>query len=94
MDGSVVRITHERSCEIRLSNDILVVFREPAGHSLCIGDVVSFSEFRLEGDVSAENKTRGDRFTVRIRPDNVHDLRLPARHGSSRTPSASRLVAE
>ena len=94
MEGTVVRITHERSCEIRLSNDILVVFAEPTGHTLRIGDTVSFFEFRLEGDVFAENKTRGDRFTVHIRPDNVHDLRLPAHHGTSRTPSAARLVAE
>ena len=94
MQGSVVRITRDRSCEVRLPNDILVVFAEPAGHQLHLSDVVSFSNFRLDADVCATNQTRGVTFTVRIQSNNVHDLRMTAFHGGCRTPSADRLLAK
>ena len=89
-----MRITHERSCEVRLPNDVLVVFSEPTGQELRLGDVISFQNFALDANVGAENRTRGGAFTVRINANNVHDLRLPSHHGGSRTPTPARLIAD
>ena len=94
MKGQVVRITASRSCEVRLANEILVVFPEPAGHTFALDDVISFLDFRLDSDVQIVNHSSGERFTVQIRANNVHDLRLPWQHGISRTPSLSRLASK
>jgi hypothetical protein len=37
------------------------------------------------------NLTRGGTFESTIKENDVHDLRLPVRHGSSRTPTIERL---
>jgi hypothetical protein len=41
--------------------------------------------------VHIRNLSQRNAFTVYIRANDVHDLRLPMSHGSSRTPSLARL---
>jgi hypothetical protein len=94
MQGSIVRITRERSISVRLPNDILIVFAEPDDHRASLEDVMSFANLALDSDVSVTNVTLGVTFTIKLRAMDVHDLRLPMRHGISRTPSALRLTSE
>ena len=93
MNAEVVRISQERSCSAHLANDILVVFAEPSGQTLRVGDHLRFSDLRLDAQVEVVNVTQGRQFTIHVAGSNVHDLRLPARHGGSRTPSPERLIA-
>ena len=93
MTAEIVRITLERSCSVRLPNDILVVFAEPAGHVLQVGDRLCFAELRLDSKIGVLNETQGQAFTIHLASNNVHDLRLPIRHGGSRTPTPERLEA-
>jgi hypothetical protein len=94
MRGSIVRITRERSISVRLPNDILIVFAEPADHRAGLDDVMSFSNLALDADVLVTNVTQGVSFTINLPAMDVHDLRLPMRHGYSRTPSPLRLMSE
>jgi hypothetical protein len=94
MQGSVVRITRERSISVRLPNDILIVFAEPVDHRARLDDVMSFSNLALDAEVSVTNVTQGITFTINLPAMDVHDLRLPMRHGSARTPSPLRLMSE
>ena len=86
MRGIVTQINVHRSCSVKLSNDILVVFAEPKGLSLQIGDELEF-QGNIPGEAcSIENVSQANTFTVQIERRNLHDLRLPMEHGSSRTP--------
>lgn len=92
MDGEVVHITQERSCSARLPNEILVVFSEPPGEVLRVGDRLRILDLRLDAEVQIVNVTQDRRFAIHVASNNVHDLRLQARHGGSRTPTLERLL--
>jgi hypothetical protein len=93
MDGLVVAMSRERACSARLANDILVVFPAPPGAALGVGDRLRFMDLRLDASVRVLNLTREQQLVVHIAAHEVHDLRLPADHGGSRTPSHERLHA-
>ena len=92
MKGEVASITRERSCRVQLANDILVVFTEPADTPLALGDSLWFDNLRLDATVLVRNLTRRSTFEVYVASHDVHDLRLPSGHGTSRTPSLERLL--
>jgi hypothetical protein len=50
-------------------------------------------DLRLDASVRVLNLTREQQLVVHIAAHEVHDLRLPADHGGSRTPSHERLHA-
>lgn len=77
MHGEVIKITRERSCEVRTGNDILVVFPEPARHTLHIGDLLCFDNLSLGVPVRVDNLTRGGSFEIQVPPHDIHDLRCP-----------------
>jgi hypothetical protein len=79
-------------CDARTDNDILFVFRPPAT-GLNVGDVIEFDHSVLETSQPAQNISTGNAFTIRLREQDIHDLRLPAAHGSSRFPSPERFNA-
>jgi hypothetical protein len=91
MKAEVLRLTAEGMCEARTENGLLVVFRLPAARDLRLSDALEFEELRVDADVIVMNTTQGYSFVVQIAGNNIHDLRLPAARGSSRTPSAARL---
>lgn len=93
MEGEVVNITQQRSCQVRLGNDILVVIAELATHPLKLGDRLRFVDLRLDAVVRIVNLANAKEFAVRVAAQDVHDLRLPAKHGESRTPTEERLRA-
>ncbi|MBT3014164.1 MAG: hypothetical protein KME63_00315 [Candidatus Thiodiazotropha sp. (ex Clathrolucina costata)] len=77
------------SVEAKTSNDILVVFSCPDKFKL--NDEIEFINFVMDGEVELKNHTCGTSNHVVIKPNNVHDLRLPKSHGTSRTPSLERV---
>ena len=79
-------------CDARSDNEILFVFRPPVT-GLHPGDVIEFDHHILEAPQMAQNISTGDTFTIHLREQDVHDLRLPAAHGSSRFPSPERFTA-
>ena len=76
-------------CDARSDSDILFVFRPPAT-GLHLSDVLEFDHTVIESDQTARNISTGETFTVHLRERDIHDLRLPAAHGSSRFPSPER----
>lgn len=93
MHGEVIKITSERSCQVRTENDILVVFPEPVGHTLHVGDRLRFHNLSLVAPGRVDNLTRGGSFEIRVHLHDIHDLRLLVNHSGSRAPSAKRLNA-
>jgi hypothetical protein len=81
-----------RSCSAQSSNDILFVFPPPLT-GLRLGDVVEFDHRIVEAQQLARNVTTGDTFALQLRKQDIHDLRLPATHSSSRLPSEERFHA-
>ena len=77
------------SVETKTGNDILVVFSWPDKFNL--GDEVEITNFVLDGEVELKNHTRGTSSIIVIKPNNVHDLKLPFSHGTSRTPTLDRI---
>ena len=91
MEGNVNLITPHRSCNVRLANDIMVAFSEPEGFTLRVGDQLNFAAIEPDKICLVENLSQGNTFRVVIAAHNMHDLRLPAKHGSSRIPTIERL---
>jgi hypothetical protein len=78
-------------CDAQTDHEILFVFRPPASGLLHVGDVIEFDPHILDTAQSALHVESGERFSIEIHKKDVHDLRLPAAHGSSRFPSRERL---
>jgi len=93
LKAELQRLTAGGACEARTENDLLVVFRPSAGHDFRLGDVLTFDELVLDADVSVTNLTHGGQCLVHIAAKDMHDLRLAASHGSTRTPSSARREA-
>lgn len=91
VDGEVTTINAEGSCQVLLPNEIVLAISQPTGRELALGDRLRFRDLRLDVSVEVENLTQGWRFIVSIPSNNAHDLRLPSKHGGSRTPSMERL---
>jgi len=77
------------SCGAASENDILFVFIPPPS-GLHLGDVVEFDHKILDLNQTAQNISTGATFIIRLRAMDIHDLRLPAAHGSLRFPLPER----
>jgi len=77
--------------EARTESDILVVLTSPTGVAVRLGDELEFRQIQLNVPIQVVNITTGQHFEIHLTENDVHDLRLPARHGHSRIPSAERL---
>ncbi len=75
--------------DAKSSSDILFVFRPPVS-GLHLGDVIEFDHQVLERPQTVRNLSTGGSFEAQFRERDIHDLRLPAAHGSSRFPSPER----
>jgi hypothetical protein len=91
MKAEVLRVSAKGSCEARTENALLIVFSAPAEGELRPGDALEFSQLVLDGEVIVANLSHNYTFAARLVSNNIHDLRLPAGHGTSRTPSEARL---
>ncbi len=91
MVATVLKLTVNRMCEARAENDILFVFPVPTGVTVKPADRLDLGDPVLAGVLHVLNLTRDEAFESTIKENDVHDLRLPMRHGSSRTPTIERL---
>ena len=94
MELTVVKFSKGlRTCSAQTANEILVVFSMPPELAVSVGDKLVVPEFRMDAEVELLHERAGASFRVFIRSQDVHDLRLPAAHGTSRTPSPDRIDA-
>ena len=92
MELTVNKINQDlRHCDAQTLNEILVVFPLPEAPRIRPGDTLIIPDFRTDAEVTVLHQATNESFRVLIRADNVHDLRLPIQHGSSRTPSPERI---
>ena len=75
-------------------NGILVVFHAPNLRDFQIGDELEIDLTKLDQSQNIKNQTRRTALYVRIQSNDVHDLRLPAGHETSRFPSVQRRRGE
>ncbi|HVX90994.1 MAG TPA: hypothetical protein VHC20_05220 [Candidatus Paceibacterota bacterium] len=78
------------TCSARTKSDILIVFKPPAGALIDLDDVLDVDLLALDRVQVVENLTKRQRVAVEVRSRDIHDLRLPSAHGTSRFPSDER----
>jgi hypothetical protein len=71
-------------------NGILAVFRVCDLTAVNIGDSLEIDLMRLDENQNVENLTSMKSLSICIQANDVHDLRLPGGHGTSRFPSIER----
>ena len=87
MKATVQARNAEGSYSMRTENDILLVFTVKGPESLAVGETV---ELDLPSVLASQQIVRmKDNRTIGIHldPTDIHDLQVPAKHGTSRTPS-------
>ena len=89
--ATVVKLSSEPVvCSVRTESDLAIVFQLPAGVRLRLGDQLQIDPGRLDAVQSIKHSGTGESFEVVVRKNDVHDLRLPGAHGSSRLPDPPR----
>jgi hypothetical protein len=78
-------------CDAKTEHDILFVFTPPTSCLLQVGDVILLDPHVLDAPQAAVNVPTGEKFTITIHKQDVHDLRSPSGHGKSRFPKPERL---
>jgi len=78
--------------EARTANDILIVFSLPIRGPLSVGDELEIDLNHVDCEQDVSILTTGGSIRVRIAENNIHDLRIPMRHGESRFPSPERIA--
>jgi hypothetical protein len=93
MEATVQRM-HSKPivCEANTPNQLLLVFVVPDDVIVRLGDKLEFPLLQLDVVVPVTNVTRNSSFSTVLKVNNVHDLRIPSGHGTSRTPSPERLA--
>ncbi len=76
--------------EATTSNEILIVFNRSDEGVVSLGDQLEIDLETLDAPQNIQNLTSGKVISQLIRKMDVHDLRLPMRHGGSRFPSVQR----
>jgi hypothetical protein len=84
IQGTVVQLMQSGACQVVTTNAIAIAFTPLAGHVTRLNDPLRFSGLT---PVLIENLTRGWSICMRVRENDIHDLRLPTEHCGSRTPS-------
>ena len=79
--------------QARTDNDIAVSFSILDGTRLKLNEELEVDLPTLLATQSLVRKSTGASVAVRLREYDLHDLRLPSGHGTSRTPTAARLSA-
>ena len=79
------------SWQARTDNDIAIAFSILDGTRLKLNEELEVELPTLLATQTLVRKTTGAAIAVRLRENDLHDLRLPSRHGTSRSPSAARL---
>ena len=79
-------------CDAKTENEILVVFRPPTDIPPQLGDVLDIDLQILDSEQTIRNVTQDTSHRIIIHSNDIHDLRLPGGHGTSRFPSLQRRI--
>lgn len=91
MKASVIKLNFYLPIgEARTGNDIIIAFLPPTDGTVSLSDELELDLTRLDVEQDAINLTTGKPVRLKIEMQNVHDLRLPGGHGTSRFPSLAR----
>jgi hypothetical protein len=91
MKATVVKLNlHLPTAQAATSNDIAIEFHPPVDGSISLSDELELDLEVLDAEQGALNLTTGQRVRLNIKKHDVHDLRLPGGHGTSRFPSLAR----
>ncbi|MDP3495696.1 MAG: hypothetical protein Q8R82_21525 [Hyphomonadaceae bacterium] len=71
-------------------NQIAIAFRPPLDGSVSLSDELDFDLECLDADQDVLNLTSGNKVRLKIAAHDIHDLRLPMRHGMTRFPALAR----
>lgn len=77
-------------CEATTSNDLIFSFIPESDNPPRVGDVLKIDLMILEKSQKVMNLTQETEYLIRLRAEDIHDLRLPASHGTSRFPAVDR----
>ncbi len=77
-------------CDAITENEISVVFKPPLDGSVKVGDVLDVDLEKFDCEQAVMNLTTGKTIRIRINKNDMHDLRLPGGHGTSRFPAPER----
>jgi hypothetical protein len=91
MKATVQARSAEGSYFARTENDILLVFSLPGSETLTLGDVVEVDLPNLLASQQVVRIEDGRPLRIRLKDNDIHDLKLPVKHGVPRTPSLSRM---
>jgi hypothetical protein len=92
MKATVVKLNlYLPSCEARTRNEIIIAFRPPVDGSIRLSDELEFDLERIDTEQDVINFRTGQTIRVKVEKQNVHDVKLPGGHGTSRFPA---LIAE
>jgi hypothetical protein len=83
-------LSNARSIQAVSDNGIVVQFPEPLGMSFHLQEVLSVDLELVDVEQKVTNISTGAAFPLVIPRRDVHDVRLPMAHGSSRFPSLAR----
>jgi hypothetical protein len=81
------------SWQARTSNDIALAFSIEDGTRLQLNEVLEVDLLNLLSTQTVTSVNSGRVIKIRIRDIDLHDLRLPSGHGTSRVPTVERLSA-
>jgi hypothetical protein len=81
------------SWQARTENDIAIAFAIEDSTRLHLNEELEVDLPNLLARQHMVRRATGQEFKIRLRDCDLHDLRLPSGHGTSRTPSAERLSA-
>ena len=91
MKAKVVKLNlYLPSCEARTGNDIIIAFRPPVDGSIRLSDELEFDLERVDAEQDVMNFRTGQTIRLEVKKQNVHDVRLPGGHGTSRFPALDR----
>jgi len=86
-----VRVTALGSYSAETENAIGVTFRVTEGDALELGDRVEIDLPRVATAKTILRLSDGAVLKIELGEDDLHDLRLPIRHGARRQPSVARM---
>jgi hypothetical protein len=91
MKATVVKLNlYLPSCEALTGNEIIIAFRPPVDGSIRLSDELDFDLERVDTEQDIVNLRTGQAIRVKVEKQNVHDVKLPGGHGTSRFPALDR----